>query len=134
MITRLQHRTARIGMDIFDFINFHGANLMENLGWHYFDNRRDYFTEAMMFKCINGLAPLRLTNELNVISDAHSANTRASSNGNILVPMSHVEQFGNSFKYRGAVLWNALPLDVRGAQNIDEFKYRYRKHYLTKRD
>ena len=44
-------------------------------------------------------------------------------------------QFGrNSFKYRAAVLWNTLPRDIREAQNIDEFKYRYRKHYLTKRD
>ena len=58
-----------------------------------FDNRRDYFTATMMFKCINGLAPLRLINELNAISDAYSANTQASSNGNILVPMPHVEQF-----------------------------------------
>ena len=98
-ITRLQDRAARIATGIFDFINFRGANLMENLGWHSFDNRKDYFTATMMFKCINGLAPLRLTNELSVISDAHSANTRASSNGNILVPMPHVEQFRNSFKY-----------------------------------
>ena len=119
MITRLQHRAARIVTGIFAFIKFRGANLLENLGWHSFDKRRDYFTATMMFKCINGLAPLRVTNELSVISDAHSANTRASSNGNILVPMPHVEQFRNSFKYRGAVLWNSLPRDIREAQNID---------------
>ena len=134
MITRLQHRAARIVMGIFDLINFRSGNLMENLGWHSFDNRRDYFTTTMMFKCVNGLAPLRLINQLNVISDAHSANTRASSNGNILVLMPHVEQFRNSFKYRGKVLWNTLPRDIHGAQNIDEFKYRYRKHYIIKKD
>ena len=69
MITRLQHHAARIVTGIFDFINFRGADLMETLGWHSFDNRRDYFTATMMFKCINGLVPLRLINELNVISD-----------------------------------------------------------------
>ena len=68
--TCLQHRAARIVTGIFDFINFRGANLMENLGWHSFDKQRDYFTATMMFKCINGLAPLRLTNELSVIGDA----------------------------------------------------------------
>ena len=93
-------RAVRIVTGIFDFI----ANLMENLEWHSFDNRRDYFTATMMFKCINGLASLRLINELNVISDAHSANTRAYRKSKILVPVPHVEQFGNSFKYRGAVL------------------------------
>ena len=134
MITRLQHRAARIVTGIIDFINFRGANLMENLGWRSFDKWRDYFTASMIFKCINGLAPLRLTNELSAIGDAHSANTRSSSNGNILVPMPHVEQFRNSFKYRGAALRNTLPRDIREAQSIDEFKYRYRKHYLTKRD
>ena len=65
MITGLQHRAARIVTGIFDFINFRGANLMENLGWHSFDNRRDYFTATMLFKCINELASLRLINELN---------------------------------------------------------------------
>ena len=134
MITHLQHRAARIVTGIFDFIKFRQANLIENLGWHYFDKRRDYFKATMMFKCINGLAPLRLTNELSVISDAHSANTRTFSYGYILVPMPHAEQFRNSFEYRDAVLWNTLPRDIRETQNIDEFKYRYRKHYLTKRD
>ena len=134
MNTCLQHRAARIVTGIFDFINFRGANLMKNLGWHSLDKRRDYFRATMWFKCINGLASLRLTNELSVISDAHSADTRASSNCNILVPMPHVEQFRNSFTYRGVVLWNTLLRDIREAQNIDEFKYRYRKHYLMKRD
>ena len=134
MITRLQYRAARIVTGIFDFIIFRGANLMENLGWHSFDKRRDYFTATMVFKCIDGLAPLRLTNELSVISGAHSANIQAPSNGNIIVPMPHVEQFRNSLKYRGAVLWNTLPQDICEAENIGKFKYRYRKHYLTKRD
>ena len=34
MITCLQHRATRIVTSIFDLINFRGANLMENMGWH----------------------------------------------------------------------------------------------------
>ena len=108
MITNLQHRADYIVIGIFDFINFCGAYFKEILRWHSFNNQMDYFTANMMFKCINGLVPLCLINKLNVTSDAHSANTRASSNGNILVPIAHVKKFRNSFEYRGAVLWNTL--------------------------
>ena len=78
---------------------------MENLGRHSFANRNDYFIATMMFKCINGLAPRRLINELNHNNDAHLANTLWSSNDNILVPMPHdEEQFRNSFKNQGGVV------------------------------
>ena len=77
----------------------------------------------MVFKSINGLAPLRLINESNVTSYAHSENTRASNNGNILVPMPHVAQFRNSFKYRGAVLyathWHVIYVEHRGLMNLN---------------
>ena len=105
MITRLQHRAARIVTGIFDFINFRGANLMENLGWHSLDKRRVYFRATMWFKCINGVASLRLTNELSIISDAHSADTRASSNGNILVPMPYVEQISRCGLIEHTATW-----------------------------
>ena len=40
----------------------------------------------------------------------------------ILIPMVYVEEYGNSFKYRGVVLQSTLLRDIRGAQGIDEFK------------
>ena len=100
---------------------------MEILGWYSFNNRRDYFTATLMFKCINGLAPLCLINELNVTGDAHSANTWASSNGNTLVPIPHVKKIQEFFQILRCCL-----MDIHEAQSIDEFKYK--KHYLTKRD
>ena len=55
-------------------------------------------------------------------------------NGKILARMPYVEQYRKYFESRGAVLWNALPRETPEAQNIDEFKYRYRNNYLIKWD
>ena len=53
--------------------------------------------------------------------------------GKILIPMTYVEQYGNSFKNRGVVLRNTLPRDIRKAQGIGEFKWCW-KHYLINGD
>ena len=68
LIYRLQRRVARIITGNFDFINTN-ADLMTDLGCQALDIRRDYFLSTLMYKCIKGNAPMRLTNELIVSAD-----------------------------------------------------------------
>ena len=84
-----------------------------------------------MYKCMNGQAPLRLMKEFNITSNARSAYTRPFSNENIRVAMRHVEQFRNSSKYRDPDWWDTFRHDIRAAQHIDWFEYRYRVHYFV---
>ena len=42
---------------------------MTDLGWQALDIRRDYFLSTLVYKCIKGDAPMRLTNELIVSAD-----------------------------------------------------------------
>lgn len=132
MVTRLQHRAARIISNNFDYRNTAGSQLVKNLKWQTLDERRDFFTATLMYKCINGLAPTRLADEVVMSADTHNRNTRATAAiGQVNVPTPKREIFRNSFKYRGAVLWNQLPDHIKAATNIDHFKYMYKKQYFN---
>ena len=63
-ICRLLRRAASIITGNFDFNNTRGADLMMGLGLQTPDIRRDYFLSTLMYDCIKGNAPVRLTNEL----------------------------------------------------------------------
>ena len=76
LFCRLQRRAARIIAGNFEFINTMGADLMTDLGWQTLDIRRDHFISTLMYKCIRGNAPVRLTNELIMTADTHDCNTR----------------------------------------------------------
>ena len=131
LISRLQHRAARIVTGNFDFINVRGADLLKEL-WQSLNTRRDYYTATLMYKCINEVAPIRLINEVIITADVHSYPTRAAQHADVQVPKPNIELYRQSFKYRAAVLWNDLPQDIKNAPNIDEFKYLYKKHFSDK--
>ena len=109
MITRLQHRAARIILRNFDYINIRGHDLVQQLGWQTIDQRRDYFVAMLMHKCIYKTAPIHLVNNIVMTEDTHDIPTRASSNGILQVPQPNCELFKSSFRYQGATLWNNLP-------------------------
>ena len=85
-----------------------------------------------MYKCINGAATIRLINELVMTADVHSYPTRAATQEDVHVSKPNNELYRQYFKYRSAILWNALPHDIKNAPNIDEFKYLYKKHFFDK--
>ena len=84
----------------------------------------------MHYHSINGEAPVRLTNELVMTADAHNFHIRSAINGNVKVPKPHTELFRNSFEYRGPMLWNSLPPELKDMSNIDVFKNVCKKKYF----
>ena len=62
-LQRLQKRAARYVTGNFEpYVSF--KTLREDLKWNTIDERKDYFLATQMFKCIHGLAPPRLCNDL----------------------------------------------------------------------
>ena len=129
-ITRIQHRAARIVTGEFDFINIRGHELMLRLRWQSVDQRRDYFTTNLMFKCLTDTAPVHLKNEISSVSETHSINTRASQNLNVSSPRPNIEFFKKSFAYHGPHVWNSLPDEVKSAENLNEMKRLYKRVML----
>ena len=130
MVTRLQHRAARIVTGNRDYINVRGADLVKEMGWQTIDQRRNYFTATLMYRCINGIAPQRLINELVMSCDTHDIPTRFSENNNVQVPQPNYEIFRRSFKYQSAILWNGLPSHLKNAPDIYAFKQLYKSQYF----
>ena len=73
---------------------------------------------------------MRLTNELIMTADTHDCNTRASTRGDLQIPKPSLELFRNSFRYKGATLWNSLPSHIKDASDIDRFKCLYKKWFF----
>ena len=130
LITRLQHRAARIICGNMDFINVRGEDLVKQLGLQSIEIRRNYFTATLMYKIAHEIAPKRLVDSFVYATDTHDRTSRSSSNYTFQVPEPNFEFYRNSPNYQGTILWNSLPSQLKNASDIDSFKSLYKKTYL----
>ena len=121
-IQRLQNRAARIVSGNYDYVNTRGIELVKSFQWMNVHQRRDYFMSILMFKCIHGLAPDYLCNEITMQNEISERTTRSLSSFKVHVPYASIECFKNYFIYRGPVLWNALPVHIKDCTTLDMFK------------
>ena len=75
-----------------------------------------------MFKCIHGIAPTHMVNEIEMVCDRHNHNTRSADSLNVIAPKPNIECFKRSFRFAGAKVWNSLPHDLQNVQSIQSFK------------
>ena len=128
-IQRLQNYAARIVTNNFDYINCRGIDIVGALKWMNIKKRCDYFTCILMFKCIHGQAPNYLVDEIVMNFDVNGMSTR-SHEMNVYVPYASSHFAESSFKYSGAVLWNALPSFLKDIHNVHDFKCKLKRHLL----
>ena len=75
-----------------------------------------------MFKCIHGLAPHYLSNDVSMVVDIHGYDTRSSENMDLYVPRCSKNLCKRSFWYNGSMLWNDLPDVLKESSSLDVFK------------
>ena len=127
----LQNMAARIITGIFNFIDVRGVDLVKRLGWQTLRERRHFHTAVLMYKCINGMAPDYLSDQVTLISEVNTYNTRSSSTLEVLVPTVNRSVFKKSFSYNGAIIWNSLPDFIRRADSLQSFKLLYKRFYFS---
>ena len=130
-LSRLQKRAARVVTGNFDYVNCHGMDLVRKLKWQSFKQRRDFFLATMMFKCIHGLAPTHMINELEMVCERHDHNTRNADSLNVVVPKPNLECFKRCFRFSGAQVWNSLPENLQNVQSVESFKHMYKRTYFV---
>ena len=130
LITRLQHRAARIICGNMDYINVTGGDLVKQLGLQSIDNHRNYFTAILMYKVANEVAPHRLNDSFVNTKDTHDIETRSSATNNFQVPEPNFEFYRNCPKYQSTLLWNSLTPQLKVAPSIDTFKRLHKKMYF----
>ena len=121
-VQRLQNRAARILTGNFDYVNTRGIDLVKNLGLMNVIQRRDYFMLIMMFKSIHGLVPDYICDQITMQRDITVRTTRSTVSNNVHVPHILLECCKNAFAYRGPVLWNALPENIKKCETLNCFK------------
>ena len=128
-IQRIQNLLARIMCNNFDSINFRGIEMVRTLRLQTIRERRDYFLCILMFKCIHGLAPHYLCNDVTMYVDINGYDTRSAENMDLYLPRCSREIYKRSFLYKGSSLWNQLPSCLKESISIIDFKRNYRLLY-----
>ena len=93
----------------------------EFLKMPYLNIRRFKHMAIEMYKVYYGLSPQIICNRFVCVEDVSNVNTMASVRGNLYIPRTHLQSTKHSFSC-GAMVWNALPDNMRQSESIEVFK------------
>ena len=71
-----------------------------------------------MFKCFNNVAPTYLSDKFHKVRDLHNIYTRQAAADNLSLPKFKLAKAQNSFSFKGAKLWNSLPISIKSSKSL----------------
>ena len=116
-LQKLQNRAARVILQANCEIN--SSLLLETLKWDKLSSRRRKQKAIMMFKSLNGLAPVYLQD---LFSERNTDYNLRDAFRKLNLPKPRTDYLKRSFGYSGALLWNSLPENIRAIRSIGQFK------------
>ena len=125
-IQKFQNRAARIILNNYDW-EVNGIDLVRSLNWMTLRDRINYFSCSLMYKCINSIAPNYLSDNVLMQDIFNQRSTRTTNQCMVVIPQPRTEIFKQSFAYKGAVLWNMLPINIKLSTSLSQFKYSYKQ-------
>ena len=120
-LQKLQNRAARIVTN--SSYVAPADDLIEKLNWPTISEIIKRDTATMVYKSLNGLVPMYLSNIFSRNSTRDTIYLRNSEN-DVRVPLFKTANGQKSFAYRGAHLWNTLESEVMKAPSLFVFKHR----------
>ena len=84
--------------------------------------RRDKHICIWVYKILNDQSPKKLKRFFTQVAAVCTRITRQSESELLYIQKPRLEITRRSFRYRGAILWNSLPLIVKQAGNLNELK------------
>jgi len=118
-LQKLQNRAARILT--FSSYDTNADRLFEELGWQKLETQRQVHKAVMVYKSVNGLAPDYLCTKFIDRSSVSNYSLR-DTESKLAIPFPRTNFLKNSFSYSGAVLWNSLPVELRQARTLSNFR------------
>ena len=104
----------------------HITPIMFKLHWLLLNYRIHFKILLSVYKCLNGLAPIYLSELLRYSNSPRLL--RSSSQNFLALPRSRLKTYGDrTFSVVAPKLWNQLPPELRGVTSVDQF----RKHLKT---
>ena len=118
-LQKLQNRAVRILT--FSNCDVRSSVLLDELGWERLEYVRLKQLAVTMYKIHINLSPSYLRRIFTKTSNVHSHNLR-NSELNYYVPRPRTESAKGSLHYRGSVLWNKIPSEIRKLPSLNVFK------------
>ena len=81
----------------------------------------------MMYKYCICDAPAYVSDLFNHVGETHQRVTRTAANDELAIPFSKTSYYLKSLAVQGSKLWNNIPSYVRESDNVNIFKYRYKR-------
>jgi len=105
--------------------------LLRELHWLRVPERITFQLASLVFRCLNGTAPVYLADSINCAADVGTRwSLRSSSSTAVVVPVTRRSMIGDrAFPVAAARAWNSLPLFVTSSSSLSTFK-RHLKTYL----
>ena len=97
----------------------HITPVLKSLHWLPVHQRIDFKILMLVYKSLNGLGPIYLSNLL-----LHYEPLRSSGTGLLTIPRVGTKKGEAAFSFYGPYIWNKLPQNCRSAPNLSSFKSR----------
>ena len=108
--------------------NCHITHLLKELHWLPIEYRIKYKINLLTYKALNGSAPEYLQQLLSY--ENHQRKTRSTEMHYLKKEKSHNKYGDRAFCHAAPHLWNTLPLPLRSAHSIEEFKKNLKTYYF----
>lgn len=96
-----------------------------------FNSVLKYFTIVKIHRSLNNPCQHYFIDKIISFQTNHDHCTRFKADNKITTPLLKTSFCQRSFLYRGILLWNSLPIDLRSCVDLDRFKMLLRKHLLS---
>ena len=108
----------------------HISSTLRELHWLPIKERCEFKTLTIVYKSLNNSAPVYLTDKLQLYTPSRQLR---SIQQELLVVPRYSKQFGKrTFSYIGPELWNKLPINIKRAESLREFKHLLKTHLFVK--
>ena len=128
-LQRFQNRAACILMSA--SYDSHLDDLFRALGWRRLYYQRLEQKSILMYKTLHGMTPDYLRSRFVYCDNGRAYRLRNTEN-KLVLPQPRTDYFKRSFLYSGAQLWNNLPVDLRQASSLTDFKSKLSRHSLQR--
>jgi len=122
---KLQSRIARI---ILNSCEKEAMYLFQQLSWLPFSHRYKYHIAILVFKSLNGLAPIYI-NDLLTLSSNERYQLRSFTKTNLTIPKSKTNFLKKVFSHTACKVWNEIPVTIGSTSSVSTFQ-RNLKQYL----
>ena len=121
-VQRLQNFAGRVLANDFDYVNSRGIDILKSQRIMNVKQRFIYFSLVQMFKCIHGLAPDYLCDQVLMACEVNDRSTRFCDFNNVYVPFPRKELLKKTFIYNAGCLWNKMPNHLKEISDLSVFK------------